>query len=749
MTILPRLSDIATLPALLCTALLGLGVTASGQEEAPVDPESVERAQAHYAAVEAELRAADVTHLSAAQRAERAKVLDEFRRYRLAGDFAQDPEARSFRLPVFRDDHGRHCAVANLLHFSGEDALIGRVAGTNNEAWIAELADDAALAAWLEEVGLTAAEAARIQAPMGGVMPPMDITPGDMGPSSPGPTAPSSPGLAPLNPSPESPRARVPAPTTPGQVAPRALRPTTPDMILAEGVPTWWAWWEFNKLEWLRPNALHGKTRSGDRSSAESEIDVLRRIGAQLFEGELDHDSAQVRAAAVLAFARAKGPAAVPRILELLEDRQNEVRHAAILALAATRSEEGVHALLKLAADEDEVTPDARPVALSALAVARSLGHGAGVERMLPMVVLNHDDVDADYAAMFHQTLAASPDMAALARCRSQVVDHAPHAACDGRHRQSAKRNRFDTTPASGRALEALAADERVEEVLPMLLHQVGGRSLEHRRSAALALGDVEGALEPLMTAYELEREMLTRGFLALSIAEQGGEDARDFLIDQLEDGDRSLRPWNALALGVLAAEENDDTARAAIREGHGEEKNAENRGAYLLAMGISRDDAAREVVRVELASTSARNRMFAALALGLIGNAKDRPALASALALESSPAARSAMAQGLALFGQAEDSRVLLDAIADVKNPELQAQYAVALGFHGTLESLEGLLEALAKDEESDQARAAMIDAAGLLLSGQESLALGELSGDSNFTQFPAWMVAMLQTTL
>jgi hypothetical protein len=53
--------------------------------------------------------------------------------------------------------------MAYLIERSGWGDLVDRVASTRNYAYIPELADDPALVAWLDSVGLSVTEAARIQ----------------------------------------------------------------------------------------------------------------------------------------------------------------------------------------------------------------------------------------------------------------------------------------------------------------------------------------------------------------------------------------------------------------------------------------------------------------------------------------------------------------------------------------------------------------------------------------------------------
>ncbi|MFZ6182126.1 hypothetical protein [Nannocystis pusilla] len=120
------------------------------------------RLQAHFHEVLLELRGRDVTQLGAPQRAARERLIEELARYAREGRFPRNYVSRA-PLPIFIDPHGTRCAMARLIESTGHAALVARVATHRNFALIRELEGDAALRAWLDEFGLTAAEAGRIQ----------------------------------------------------------------------------------------------------------------------------------------------------------------------------------------------------------------------------------------------------------------------------------------------------------------------------------------------------------------------------------------------------------------------------------------------------------------------------------------------------------------------------------------------------------------------------------------------------------
>ncbi|HVK78830.1 MAG TPA: hypothetical protein VM734_36270 [Kofleriaceae bacterium] len=137
--------------ALLLATLFALGPDAE-----------VARIQHHLAGAEAQLRAADVRGLSPDQRARRAALIDELARYRARGRFPRNLDFAA-RTPYFIDARGVRCAMAHLIETHGGGALVARVAATANNAYVAELAGDPELIAWLDANGLTVGEAARIQ----------------------------------------------------------------------------------------------------------------------------------------------------------------------------------------------------------------------------------------------------------------------------------------------------------------------------------------------------------------------------------------------------------------------------------------------------------------------------------------------------------------------------------------------------------------------------------------------------------
>lgn len=122
----------------------------------------VRRLQAHFDSVDRELVSRNVTSLSSSQRARRAHMASWLREYRNSARFPVNDRFAG-PTPFFRDSNGALCAMAYLIERSGRGDIVNKVAATRNNAYIAELADDPALIAWLDSAGLSVSEAARIQ----------------------------------------------------------------------------------------------------------------------------------------------------------------------------------------------------------------------------------------------------------------------------------------------------------------------------------------------------------------------------------------------------------------------------------------------------------------------------------------------------------------------------------------------------------------------------------------------------------
>jgi HEAT repeat protein len=519
----------------------------------------------------------------------------------------------------------------------------------------------------------------------------------------------------------------------------------TPVTLTTEGDDGWWLWWEYNKMEFLRPNrlGLWGFPATGDGGEAELKASsgVARaRLEPMLLEAVGDPDPA-IRAAAAIAFSRIAGGESVDPLLRLLGDPSEEVRERAILALGATGSDKAVQPLLALAREgtpvensKDKVSPYARPLAVVALALGRRAGFNADLDAGVAKIVRAQTGTDREpvvAAALIYQSLVPCPEFAKLALDIVDDTTLSPAVRC--------------------RAVESLShsSDSGVPGRLVRLLT---GPRLDLRRSAALALGSVKDSesMPALQAAFTTEPEPLTRGFILVSIGRQGGAKAHDLLLKVAKDGEPTMRPWAALALGILARPGGDPDAARVIRDAGAHDKAHDNAAAYWIAGGLAHDDLALPYIRDGLLhAADPRQRMYASTALALLGGDAAEEALRSRLDTDDSALVRTSIAAALGYLGRREDAAALASTIQKLREPGLQGLTATALSFHGSIEAFLALSEYSRSTSGPSVRRAAAIEGLGMMLGDHEPLLFAEVSRQANYTVFPEWVKGLFQVTL
>ncbi len=116
---------------------------------------------AHLMLVEKTLKARNVSKLSASQKENRFKLLQELNGYWKAGVFPVNDYV-AYKTPVFIDRKKTHCAVGYLMQQSGAESLAQKIDATQKFAYIHEIKADS-VKAWAETNGFTIDELAWIQ----------------------------------------------------------------------------------------------------------------------------------------------------------------------------------------------------------------------------------------------------------------------------------------------------------------------------------------------------------------------------------------------------------------------------------------------------------------------------------------------------------------------------------------------------------------------------------------------------------
>jgi len=262
------------------------------------------------------------------------------------------------------------------------------------------------------------------------------------------------------------------------------------------------------------------------------------------------------------------------------------------------------------------------------------------------------------------------------------------------------------------------------------------------RRSAVLALGLIGDAdrdkadvwIRNALTRSVRRGDPIEKRFALISLARSGarkgtGEDpfsgtasARKELLTALSKGKKEIRPWAALATGILGYHLRDEGGQMdpgvdnALRIALGRTKKPDEVGALALAVGLRGDREAAEnlISQLEKAKTEDA-RSYASLGLGLTGDASAVEPLQDALGGASEEpllASRSGLALGL--LGDTEVVQALLDTLEDTEDESTRKSIVQALGYIGDERSIDALVAIMSDAHEDKEVRAQAVVALG-----------------------------------
>lgn len=492
-----------------------------------------------------------------------------------------------------------------------------------------------------------------------------DVTPVDKPTSGPSSTPGGSSG--PSAPAPSA--GRGPAPTRTGN------RGTPLDALDTTNWTRWWAWnrgvFELPERRVVAP-VVPGRTAVP--------VDGRPRMAvAQLCRST----SALVRVAAVQALGRMGAP--VDELLPFLNDPAREVRLTALLAIGSGGTAAHAHALASWLA-----TPQQGEAVVAALAGFALLEEGPAQRMLAPSVASLLTDSRLEVQAA--------------------VAMAAAHDAEVGR---TAARNLLrDATTMLDRAFAAQVLGRNADDAdVAVLTELSAARNTDVRRSAALALGRSHhaAALKALEDALERERDVGTRSYVLLALGDHRGDGAEKVLLREITKGPKTIRAHAALALGVWGhGRDGTDPLARAVADALADERNRDQKGAYLLALGLLRHEPSRLLVVAGLAvDESSPTRSAAATALGLLGGDASLEPLTKALATDSCPGVRQMAARAMASLGtKALDT--LIDSLRTEKDGHVRAGALWALGSFDHAKAIAALLASAVDEAEPVDARAA-----------------------------------------
>lgn len=520
-----------------------------------------------------------------------------------------------------------------------------------------------------------------------------------------------------------------PGPMTPGGL----VGPLTPSGPVAPDLSRWSVWWEFNKDPYLRLRDslwefgtitgsdefyLGAGHRQGRRESALAPAAGDRRgLVFPALRRQLDSSTNKdIVTACMIAIAKIAAdvpPGDLRGVFEPgLTRGDQEIRETAALAMGLTRQAWALAPLIALLTDAPqgraltgtgEVDDRTRAFAAYGLGLIASQG-------------------DADVKRQVYDVLASTVSSERTANRDLQVGVLQAIGLLDVAGRDDGKHKRIlwesvrllhefagkdlgrghDIVQAH--ALTAMARllgrgsgpdHERTKELLATLLRGKRGDALQ--QAAVLALGLIVEPRERrsddarysdlLRDAFKTAADQQTRYYSLVALAQIGGDDNREVLIDLLRRGKNMDAPWAALALGLLGHGERSapatDRVGDALLDRLTRANGPEERGALAVALGLCQYKAAADELRAMLDKYDQDDWLVGYVCVGLAMMQDDRAV---------------------------EDIRRIVE--RSVRRPELLRQAAVALGKLGDRNAAE-LLVQLLTDTDPGVARLSAIASA------------------------------------
>lgn len=396
----------------------------------------------------------------------------------------------------------------------------------------------------------------------------------------------------------------------------------------------WVVWWEMNRDRFLR---IKDATRSSGPATADGDV-VLGSDAAAPFSASRE--------------ARALAAAAEPALMRGLRDPWWDVRASSVIALGkgADPGRADLSALIGV------LLRDARPEVRESAALALGL-HG-GRDAVPALLALFRNDPEG---RAFFENRDVPPRERAFAAMAVGLIGARDSEAVDAFALAELVR---------GAALPAPSVDVRIGPITAL--------GLLRRDVAAPAL---------LRIAADGAENEEVRAQAIIALGRLGARSATSFLADQgLSDAKTAVRRSSAIALGILAASDDDATARklAAVAE---KAPDRMTRNFAIIALAESGSDRGRVAAVGFARRGTGHDRTYGALACGISGfKRKDGAADLGAILLEEFRAVRAdderaafALALGLVDYGPAAEA--LAAELRAAGSPKTKGFCCMALG--------------------------------------------------------------------
>ncbi len=204
----------------------------------------------------------------------------------------------------------------------------------------------------------------------------------------------------------------------------------------------------------------------------------------------------------------------------------------------------------------------------------------------------------------------------------------------------------------------------------------------------------------------------------------KGKENARTFLMNELQKGKGNVKPWSGIAIAVMeralddAKQASSSEAKLLLRNVLADAKSPEDVGAFAIACGIVKDKGAKDQLLINLEKTKdIEARGYTAIGLGLMDEQSAIIPIQDIVKKSKySPDLLKSAAIGLGLLGDKQLVPDLVDMLKTSTGLSSQAAISSALGFIGDSRSVEPLIDMMKNQEVSALARAFAAVALGII---------------------------------
>jgi HEAT repeat protein len=541
---------------------------------------------------------------------------------------------------------------------------------------------------------------------------------------------------------------------------------------LSVGYEIWEFWWENNKDQYLNLKNRLVKVTSQSGSSGhltgrgrKSDARKSRRPSSQMIATEVipaltqlldSSDNRDILDSAVLALGRSaraeSADAVVAAAVPLLGHRELSVQTSATLSLGVLGSSKGLPVLNDL---------------LAGTSKGRQLMGGSDIPWLvqafsaLSLGLINDPSSVATLIDVIKNTPDSERDVKVCSIVALGLMDNTESEAAFSFLLEQLQNRKLDAIIKSyiptSLAKLGLAENTKIESV-PLLVREFKSRDTDNyvRQSLAIALGsmatlDQEDVIEVLTDYIEEGKDMQTRHFCFISLAQIGRSDSNEVanqaahadLQDMLgqeisKPSAKSNRSWAALASALYA--QKITSAQPAlidrISKAYEKEKDPSFKAAFALSLGLLNVSSEADQIYEDFVQSHDYDfKGYAAVALGFMNYTDAAENLRGICRNKTiTPTFRLQVATGLGLMGDTQATHVLIETLQNAQTLGVSSAVAKALGLIGDQDAIAPLKGIAADSKVQVITRAFAAVALGIVSEEADLPWNARISADNNY---------------